>query len=111
MARGHVLIHSSVKEGTPHVVLESMAQGMPVICHDACGMGVAVDENSGIKVPLHDPATSVAGFRNAILRLCNEPDLLSKLSQGALARATQLTWDNKVKQVADTYHKILSESP
>jgi glycosyltransferase involved in cell wall biosynthesis len=111
MARGHILIHSAVKEGTPHVVLEAMAQGMPVICHDACGMGVAVDENSGIKVPLHDPATSVAGFRNAILRLCNEPDLLSKLSQGALARATQLTWDNKVKQVADTYHKILSESP
>jgi glycosyltransferase involved in cell wall biosynthesis len=111
MARGHILIHSAVKEGTPHVVLEAMAQGMPVICHDACGMGVAVDENSGIKVPLHDPATSVAGFRNAILRLCNEPDLLSKLSQGALDRATQLTWDNKVKQVADTYHKILSENP
>jgi glycosyltransferase involved in cell wall biosynthesis len=85
-----------------------MALGMPVICHDACGMGVAVDETSGLKVPMRDPASSVSGFRAAILRLCNEPDLLPKLSQGALDRASQLTWENKVRQVADTYHQILS---
>ena len=111
MSAGHALIHSSVKEGTPHVVLEAMALGMPVICHDACGMGVAVDETSGLKVPMRDPATSVSGFRDAILRLCDEPDLLPKLSQGALDRASLLTWDNKVKQVAATYQHILTRKP
>lgn len=85
-----------------------MALGMPVICHDACGMGVAVDESSGLKVEMRDPKTSVAGFREAILRLWNEPGLLEKLSEGALARARELSWDNKVKQVADAYREILS---
>jgi glycosyltransferase involved in cell wall biosynthesis len=108
MTQGHVLIHSALKEGTPHVVLEAMALGMPVICHDACGMGVAVDESSGLKVEMRDPKTSVAGFREAILRLWNEPGLLEKLSEGALARARELSWDNKVKQVADAYREILS---
>ncbi len=108
MSQGHVLIHSALKEGTPHVVLEAMALGMPVICHDACGMGVAVDGNSGLKVEMRDPETSVAGFREAILRLCNEPGLLEKLSEGALARARELSWENKVEQVAAAYNEILA---
>jgi glycosyltransferase involved in cell wall biosynthesis len=108
MAAGHALIHSSVKEGTPHVVLEAMALGMPVICHDACGMGVAVDESSGLKVEMRDPKTSVVGFREAILRLWNEPGLLEKLSEGALARARELSWENKVEQVAAAYNEILA---
>jgi glycosyltransferase involved in cell wall biosynthesis len=108
MAAGHVLIHSSVKEGTPHVVLEAMAQAIPVICHDACGMGVAVDETCGIKVPMRNPETSVAGFRDAILRLWSEPGLLPRLSEGALNRARELSWENKVKQVAAAYDEILS---
>ena len=111
MATGHVLIHSSVKEGTPHVVLESMAQGMPVICHDACGMGVAVDETSGIKVPMLNPETSITGFRDAILRFCREPGLLEKLSEGALRRAHELSWENKVRTIGDAYRKILAKQP
>ena len=110
MAAGHVLVHSSVKEGTPHVVLEAMAQGIPVICHDACGMGVAVDESSGLKVPMRNPMTSVAGFREAMLRLWNEPGLLGELSEGAILRATELSWDNKVKKVEQAYRELLKKS-
>jgi glycosyltransferase involved in cell wall biosynthesis len=110
MALGQVLIHSSVKEGTPHVVLEAMAQGMPVICHDACGMGVAVDDASGIKVAMHDPKASITGFRDAILRLWREPELLSQLSEGALRRANQLSWQNKVRLIGDAYLHILKST-
>ena len=108
MSSGHALIHSSVKEGTPHVVLEAMALGMPVICHDACGMGVAVDETSGIKVLMQDPETSIKGFRDAVMRLCTETGLLTRLSEGALDRALFLSWENKVQQVDEAYRKILT---
>jgi glycosyltransferase involved in cell wall biosynthesis len=110
MAAGHVLVHSSVKEGTPHVVLEAMAQGIPVICHDACGMGVAVDGSSGLKVPMRNPTTSVAGFRGAMLRLWNEPGLLGELSEGAIRRAAELSWDSKVKKVEQAYRELLKKS-
>ena len=111
MAAGHVLVHSSVKEGTPHVVLEAMAQGIPVICHDACGMGVAVDDRSGLKVPMRNPETSISGFRDAIMRIWSEPELLARLSEGAIERARDLSWENKVRKVEQAYQDILSSKP
>jgi len=69
---------------------------------------MAVDETCGIKVPMRNPETSVAGFRDAILRLWSEPGLLPRLSEGALNRARELSWENKVKQVAAAYDEILS---
>jgi glycosyltransferase involved in cell wall biosynthesis len=102
-----VLVHTSVKEGTPHVVLEALGMGIPVICHDACGMGIAVDSRCGLKIPLADPATSVEGFRAALLRLIEEPRLLETLSGGALARAAELDWDTKVNRFLAAYSEAL----
>ncbi len=106
MSQCDVLIHTSVKEATGTVVMESLGMGMPVICHDACGMGIAVDESCGIKVPLVNPETSVEGFKGAIERLLSDPDLLRKLSEGALLRAQELSWDKKVKRIAQAYVEV-----
>jgi glycosyltransferase involved in cell wall biosynthesis len=107
MATGHVFVHTSVKEGTPHVVVEALCLGIPVICHDACGMGIAVDARCGLKIPLADPATSVEGFRTALLRLIEEPQLLETLSEGAFARAAELDWDTKVNRFLAAYSEAL----
>ena len=106
MDQGHVFLHSSVKEGTPHVVLEALAMGLPVICHDACGMGVAVDERCGIKVPLRDPLTSSNGFSRAIGRFLDDESLVSRLSEGAIRRASELSWDSKIDAFLQAYGKI-----
>lgn len=110
MRLGHILVHPSLKEGTPHVVLEALALGMPVLCHDACGMGTAVNDTCGIKVPLLNPATSIAGFAHAIECFMNDSELLTRLSTGAMARAHELSWDNKVNQISNVYKKILSQN-
>ncbi|MCW1912688.1 glycosyltransferase [Luteolibacter sp. GHJ8] len=106
MARGHVLVHSSLKEGTPHVVLEALSQALPVICHDACGMGVAVTEECGIKVPMLDPDTSIRGFRDAIIRIATEQGLLEQLSGGAISRAREQSWQSKIAVVSAAYRQI-----
>ncbi len=106
MAAAHALVHTSVKEGTPHVVLEALSMGLPVICHDACGMGTAVTGDCGIKVPLRDPATSEEGFRRALVRLLVETDLLEKLSREALARADELTWEAKITRYEQSYREV-----
>lgn len=103
MDMADVLVHSSVKEGTPHVVLEALSSGMPVICHDACGMGIAVNSTCGIKVPLVCPDTSSDGFRTAILRLLQDPYLLHDLSCGAIERARELSWESKVQHYLKAY--------
>jgi glycosyltransferase involved in cell wall biosynthesis len=109
MAQGHLLVHSALKEGTPHVVLEALAQAMPVICHDACGMGVAVTDESGIKVPMIDPATSIRGFRDAVARVATEPGLLGTLSAGAIARARALSWESKIAAVSQGYREVTAK--
>ena len=106
----HILVHTALKEGTPHVVLEAMSQGLPVICHDACGMGIAVDETCGIKIPLTNPKASIQGFQAALGRVYAKPDLLEELSQGAIARASQLTWESHVVRMGVTYQRALNGS-
>jgi glycosyltransferase involved in cell wall biosynthesis len=103
----HLLVHTALKEGTPHVVLEAMSQGLPVICHDSCGMGIAVNESCGIRIPMYDPATSIEGFNNAILRFVVEPDLLEQLSRGALQRARELSWESHIDKICKAYRTVL----
>jgi glycosyltransferase involved in cell wall biosynthesis len=108
MKNAHLLVHTSVKEGTPHVVLEALSMGLPVICHNACGMGTAVDERCGIKIPLVDPPTSAAGFHAAMLRFLEEPELLSEMSAGAYERASELSWEAKVQAFSNAYREATS---
>lgn len=106
MRKAHVLVHSSVKEGTPHVVLEALSMGLPVICHNACGMGTAVTDACGIRIPLRNPKTSVDGFSKAIKALHDDRVQLTRLSKGALSRAKELSWDQLVEIISQEYQKI-----
>ena len=103
VGQADVLVHTSFREGTPMVVQEALGWGLPVICHDACGMAVAVTDACGIKVPFVSPGHSIRGFREAVSRFLQSPCLVEKFSQGALCRAAQLSWNAKVRQIAQTY--------
>jgi glycosyltransferase involved in cell wall biosynthesis len=107
MANAHVLVFTSIKEGTPHVVLEALSLGLPAICHDACGMGVAIDDRCGIKVPLYTLPQSKNGFTDAILKMLENPLLVRQLSDGALKRAQELSWDNIVDNMVRAYEKVI----
>ncbi|HEX8912115.1 MAG TPA: glycosyltransferase family 4 protein [Humisphaera sp.] len=101
-----VLAFTSVQEGTPHAVLEALSLGVPVICHDACGMGVAVDASCGIKLPMTDIGTSVDGFAAALKRLADEPELVGRLSAGAIARSDALSWASKARRIDEVYRHL-----
>jgi glycosyltransferase involved in cell wall biosynthesis len=106
MARSDALVFTSLMEAASHVTLEAISMGLPVICHDACGMSIAVDDRSGIKVPLVDVQTSIDGFAAAIAKLADNPAEVRRLTEGAARRATELTWDAKVEQIARRYERI-----
>jgi glycosyltransferase involved in cell wall biosynthesis len=103
MAKGDVFLHSSLLEAASTVVLEALALGLPIICHDACGMSTAVTVECGIKICMRDPETSILGFSRAISQLATDPDLYGRLRAGALARAQELTWDRKVARMGEAY--------
>jgi glycosyltransferase involved in cell wall biosynthesis len=106
MGQADMLIHSSFREGTPHVVMEALGWGIPVICHDACGMASAVDDTCGIKIPLINQKRSIYGFRDAMNMILQYPGLVEQMSKGALRRASQMSWDEKVNEISETYVKF-----
>lgn len=106
MESGHIFAFPSLKEGTPHVVLEALSLGLPVICHDACGMGTVVTEDCGIKIPLKNPQTSIGGFAKAIGAMIDNPAIVAQKSVAALARAKELTWAAKARKMADAYENM-----
>ena len=106
MNQAHVSVITSLKEATSIVLLEALSLGLPVICHDACGMGVAVTEDCGIKVQLKDPETSILGFKAAICGLLAHPERIEALSRGALKRAEELSWERKTRQIAAAYEQV-----
>ena len=106
MRDADVFAFTSVQEGTSTVVMEALAMGLPVICHDACGMAVAINETSGIKVPMDSPEVSQAGFAGAIRSFLMDPHQVQSLSAGALARARELSWEQKGRQIAEVYESV-----
>jgi glycosyltransferase involved in cell wall biosynthesis len=110
LASNDVCVLTSTREGTPHVVLEALGAGVPVICHDACGMGLVVDDSCGIKVPLADFQSSVLGFRQALIQLVETPDLIRSKSGRAHARATQFSWAAKAAAISERYRQVVTEA-
>ncbi len=107
MSRSDAMLFTSLQEATSTVVPEALMQGIPVICHDACGFGDMVTDKCGIKVPMTDPETSIKGFAGAILALAQDRRRLADLAGGALSRARELTWENKAKYLLMEYNRLL----
>jgi glycosyltransferase involved in cell wall biosynthesis len=99
-------VTSGLQEGTPTIVMDALAAGLPVICHGIAGMSFAIDESCGVKIPLRDRQTSILEFADAIARLVTTRGLLNRLSEGALRRAKVLSWDEKVREIANAYDAI-----
>ena len=109
MQKNDVLFFTSVAEGTPHVVLEAISNGLPVLCFDTCGQGDCVDGKVGIKVSLSNPKQSVKDFAEKIEYLYAHRDVLEEMSRNCKLRQEELSWNSKAKQMVRLYEKCLKE--
>lgn len=106
MQSSDFFIHTSYREATSNVIPEALSMGLPVICHDANGMSIAINESCGIKVPLVSFEESVLNFQEAILKLISNKDYLEQLKKGAIARTSEISWDAMVETIANDYINI-----
>lgn len=109
MKEADFLIHTSLREATSSVIPEALSVGLPVLCHDVNGMGIAVDGTCGLKIPLVSPSQSIQGFHDAMKNLILDREYLARLKNGALNRAEELSWDNMAKVIAYDYNVITEE--
>lgn len=108
MRQCDLFFFTSVAEGTPHVVLESIANNLPVLCFDTCGHGDCVDDTVGIKIPLTNPQQSIKDFAEKIDYLYYHREELQRMSEGCAVKQKALSWESKALQMLDIYQKAIS---
>lgn len=108
MKTADLFLFTSVSEDTSTVVLEAVSYGLPILCFDACGMSVVIDDSVGKKVSLTKPEQSIKDFSDEIIYLYENRHLLAELSSNCYKRAVELSWENKGLQMINLYNKILS---
>ena len=93
MKSSHLMLFTSLREGTPTVLTEAFSLALPVICLDCSGMSDMVDKTCGIKVPVTTPGDVIAGLAQAIEQLARNENQRQALAQGALVRARDFAWE------------------
>jgi glycosyltransferase involved in cell wall biosynthesis len=97
------LIFPSLRDSGGMVVLEALSCGVPVVCLDLGGPGVLVNESCGIVVPTIGVTERQIekAIGEAMVRLASLSDAeRANLSQGAVARAAQWSWEKLTATVA-----------
>jgi len=91
----HAIVLPSYREGTPRVVLEAMSMGRAVITTDVPGCRDTInDDEQGILIPPRD----VDALVGALLRLIDQPALLSRYAAAARPRAEAVYDGRQVAQ-------------
>lgn len=106
MQRSDIFLFTSVSEGTPTVIMEAISNNLPIICYDACGFGIVVDETIGIKLQLTNPKTSINEFAFHLNELYNDRDRLISLSKGCIEAQEKLSWTKNAKNVTMIYQSL-----
>lgn len=108
MGQHDVLLFPSLFEGFGLVILEAMAQGIPVITtpHTA-GPDVIRDGVDGFIVPIR---SSVA-IAQRLEQLAADPALLAEMKWAALERARQFTWESYRANLSAAVRNALKAKP
>ena len=109
MRHADAFVLNSTYEGLPHVVLEAMAAGTPVIATNAGGTGEVVENDAtGLLIPIGDDDALEAAIR----RLWSEPELARRLTAAATARlAAHFDFDAMVESTADALRAAIAPAP
>ena len=101
-----ILLHTSVQEAHPRVVLEAMAAELPVVAYDVPG-GISetvVPTQTGYLVPFGD----IRGISQAIGKLVADPSLRQQMGEYGRKRVeTMFTAERTARQVGAVIDRVL----
>jgi glycosyltransferase involved in cell wall biosynthesis len=108
MARQDVLVFPSLFEGFGLVILEAMAQGVPVITTEAtAGPEVITEGEDGFIVPIRD-ANAIAARLD---QLATDRERLRAMSVAAHAKAARLGWENYRAGLVAAVKSVVAPAP
>jgi glycosyltransferase involved in cell wall biosynthesis len=100
LAASDVLLFPSLHDSGAATILEAMALGLPVVCLDAGGARVSVDDASGIRVPVTTPTHVVVDLAAALEQLLVDDERRQAMGTAARQRvAASFTWEHRSARV------------
>lgn len=112
LAACDVLVHPSLHDSGGWVCPEAMAAARPVICLDLGGPAVQVTDDTGVKIPAHDPQQVVNDLVAAMYALGSK--VQTRVTMGLAARRkveAEYLWSAKGAVLARLYKDALDAVP
>jgi glycosyltransferase involved in cell wall biosynthesis len=101
----NIFVLPSIFEGQPLVMIEAAAFGLALVTTNVCGMiDFIKPESNGLLVPVSDEEALTA----ALIRLCNDRNLVQSLGNAAQVSATKQTWQHSAQNIFKAYQKTLA---
>lgn len=95
---------TSLRDTSGTGLLEALAAGAPIVGVNHQGAADVMNARCALPVEVATPQTAINGFRDAILKLAADRELLAALSAGAIQRSRDFAWERQwtvLKQVYD----------
>lgn len=106
LAASDVFVLPSFREGTPRVVTEAMAAGLPVVATDIAGLPEQVaDGESGYLVPTGDPAA----VADRLGQLLDDPERRRTFGERGRERAERFSRERMLADLDAVYESVLEE--
>ena len=104
-----IFLFPSLRDSGGMVVLEAMAQGLPIVCLKLGGPAKIVKDDCGYVIPTSGQSTAqVSAAVSEALRHCaDNPRVQRELRAGALKRAQEFTWSRQITALYRDSHKVV----
>lgn len=101
---------SSLVEGNPAVLYESVSLGIPTISLDQDGMHDTLSGDNGILIPVSKYEETIKLYAKKIDDLIDNPDKLIELKIRTNLLASKVSWSHKIEQFEKIYEDSISSN-
>lgn len=101
-------LFTSLRDSSASVVLEAMAQGLPILALGHQGVGFFLADDAGIKVPVTSPRETVEGLARGIRRLAASPTERARMGVAAWTFARSESWELRAAKMSSWYDELLA---
>lgn len=108
-AETDVLIMLSLRETTGTVLLEAIANGVPVITVNKFGGYILLDDSVAWFYDGNTKSEYVRNLSNVILNCIENKDDVMHKSKNSVEYAKQFTWSKKVEQYTELYKELIGD--
>ena len=107
--KSSTLVFPSFREASGSVILEAMANGLPVVTINRFGGADIVNADCGWLYDGETKEEMIEALKNILIECIEHPEEVARKGRNAVERAKEFTWDKRAVHYQEIYERLLSE--